>query len=106
MTYDKVNYHDVDAVGDGLHFLRNPLDCDEFGLSVLECDPGWTGKPHDHAADEQEEVYLLVEGSASVVVDGERVPMTAGDAIRVDPHATRQVRNGDAESLFVVVGAP
>lgn len=106
MTYDKVNYHDVDAVGDGLHFLRNPLDCEEFGLSVLECDPGWTGKPHDHAADEQEEVYLLVEGSASVVVDGERVPMTAGDAIRVDPDATRQVRNGDAESLFVVVGAP
>jgi mannose-6-phosphate isomerase-like protein (cupin superfamily) len=106
MAYDKVNYRDVDAVGDGLYFLRGPLDCDRIGLSVLECDPGWTGTAHDHAADEQEEVYLLVEGAATVVVDGETVGMSAGDALRVDPDATRQVRNGDEESRFVVVGAP
>ncbi|MFB6154718.1 MAG: cupin domain-containing protein [Haloferacaceae archaeon] len=106
MSYDKANYENVEPVADGLTFLRGALDCENLGVSVLECDPGWTGKPHDHAEDGQEEVYVLVDGDATVTVEGEEVSMTAGDALRVDPEATRQVRNGDGESRFVVVGAP
>jgi mannose-6-phosphate isomerase-like protein (cupin superfamily) len=106
MAYTKVNYEDVDAVGDGFHFLRDPLDCEQLGVSVLECDPGWVGKEHDHATGNHEEVYVLVEGEATIVVEGEAVEMTAGDAVRVDPSSTRQIRNGDTESLFVVTGAP
>lgn len=106
MSPTKVSYADVDAVGGGLHFLREDLDCENLGVSVLECDPGWEGKPHDHAEDGQEEVYLLVAGEATVTVDDEAVSMTAGDALRVAPEETRQIHNGDAESRFVLVGAP
>jgi len=102
----KVSYDDVDAVGGGLHFLRDELDCEQVGVSVLDCEPDWEGKPHDHAADGQEEVYVLVEGSATVTVDGEAVSMEAGDALRVAPEETRQIENGDTESQFVLVGAP
>ena len=102
----KVSYDDVDAVGGGLHFLREELDCEELGVSVLDCEPGWEGKPHDHAGDGQEEVYVLVEGSATVTVEGEGVELDAGDALRVAPEETRQITNGDAESQFVLVGAP
>jgi len=102
----KVNYEDVDAVGGGLHFLRDELDCDNLGVSVLECEPGWTGKLHDHAEDGQEEVYVCLEGGATVTVAGEDVSMAPGDALRIDPDERRQIENGDAESTFVLAGAP
>lgn len=106
MAYEKVNYQNVESVADGLHFLRDPLGCEQFGISVLECEPGWTGKEHAHVDREHEEVYLLVDGSATVTVNDEEVQMEGGDAIRLPPEATRQIQNGDSESLFVLAGAP
>ena len=106
MRYTKVDYRDVDAVGGGLHFLREPLECENLGVTVIDCDPGWVGKEHDHAELGHEEVYLLVEGEATAVVDGEHVPMSAGDAIRIAPEATRLLHNGDTHSTFVLAGAP
>ena len=106
VSYTKVNYTDVEPVADAMHFLRDPLDCEQVGVTVLDCDAGWTGKPHDHADEGHEEVYVLVEGAATVEVDGEAVAMAAGDAIRLPPEAERTIHNGDTESTFVLVGAP
>jgi mannose-6-phosphate isomerase-like protein (cupin superfamily) len=106
MSYTTVNYEEVDPVGDAMHFLRDPLECDQLGVTVLTPEPGWTGMEHDHADEGQEEVYVLVEGEATVVIDGEELPMEAGDAVRIGPEATRQIRNGDVESTFVLAGAP
>ncbi|MFB6139806.1 MAG: cupin domain-containing protein [Halosimplex sp.] len=106
MSPKKVNYEEVDAVGGGLHFLRDELGCENLGVSVLECEPGWTGKPHDHADDDQEEVYVLVEGEATVTVDGEDLEMRAGDAVRIAPGERRQIENGSEPSTFVLAGAP
>lgn len=107
MAYDKVNYADVDpGAGGTMHFLRGALNCEELGLTVAEYPPGWTGTEHEHADNDHEEVYLLLDGEATVTVDGEDVPLDAGDALRVDPASSRQIQNGDAESTFVIVGAP
>ena len=106
MTYQKVNYTDVEQVGDAMHFLREPLDTKQVGVTIARCKPGWNGRKHDHSDNEHEEVYVLIEGEATVVVDGESVPMEAGDAIRIPAEATRQIRNGDTESAFVLVSAP
>jgi mannose-6-phosphate isomerase-like protein (cupin superfamily) len=51
-------------------------------------------------------VYLLVEGDATITVEGEELALEAGDAVRVAPGATRQVTNGDIQSQFVITGAP
>ena len=106
VSYTKVNYENVEPTADAMHFLRDPLECDRVGVTVVDCAPGWEGKPHDHADEDHEEVYLLVDGEATVTVDDEDVPMEAGDAVRLAPDAERQIRNGDAESTFVLVGAP
>ncbi|MFB6093754.1 MAG: cupin domain-containing protein [Halanaeroarchaeum sp.] len=106
MAYSTVDYRDVDPVADGMHFLREPLDAETVGLTVVECDPGWTGKEHDHAEENHEEVYFLVEGEATVTVEGESVELSAGDAVRIAPEATRQIENGDVPSTFVLAGAP
>ncbi|MFC6825437.1 cupin domain-containing protein [Halopelagius fulvigenes] len=121
MSHTTADYEDVDPVGGGLHFLRDELDCESLGFSVLEADPGWVGKEHDHAEDGQEEVYFLVEGEATLTVDGvegtstssrtssgdgEEIRMEAGDAVRISPDATRRLENGPLESTFVLAGAP
>lgn len=104
-SYTTANYRDGDEQH-GLYFLRDELNCENVGVTVLECDPGWEGMEHDHAEEDQEEVYLLVEGEATVTVDGEAVELGEGDAVRIPPEADRQIHNGDAESRFVLVGAP
>lgn len=106
MSHATVNYADEEALGGAVHMLRDPLDCEHLGLSVVDADPGWTGMEHDHADDGQEEVYLLVEGAATLVVDGEEVGMDPGDAVRVDPAATRHLEAGDDGCRLVVAGAP
>lgn len=106
MAHTKVNSGDVDPVGEAMHFLRDPLDAEHLGLTVVEADPGWTGKEHDHADEGHEEIYYLVDGAATVTIDGEDVDMEPGDAVRVSPDATRQIRNGDEESTLVLAGAP
>jgi len=106
MAPTKVNYEEVDPVSGGLHFLREQLACERLGVSVLECDAGWTGKPHDHSDDGQEEVYLLIDGEATVTVGGTSVEMESGDAVRIEPDERRQIENGSTDSTFVLVGAP
>jgi len=105
MSYDKQNYGDVEPLAPGMHFLRDALDCAELGLTVLDMDGDWEGKPHDHAEDGEEEVYLLLDGSAELTVDGETVSLESGDAVRVDPEASRQLVF-EEESTMVIAGAP
>jgi mannose-6-phosphate isomerase-like protein (cupin superfamily) len=106
--FSVTNYADVEPVGGGLHFLRDALDCEHLGVSVIDADAGWEGKPHDHAESDHEEVYVLVEGSATVRLGdaSEEVSLAVGDAVRVDPGTRRQFVAGDDGAVLVVVGAP
>ncbi|MFB6235531.1 MAG: cupin domain-containing protein [Halopenitus sp.] len=104
MGFTKTNYGDVDDKH-GLHFLREPLACQQLGFSVIDVEDGREGPIHDHAGDGQEEVYLLLEGAATLTVADEPVELDPGDAVRVDPETSRQlVLHGD--SLLVAAGAP
>lgn len=106
MAYTKANYEEIDPVNDAMHFLRDPLECEKQGVTVVNCEPGWTGMEHDHSDEEHEEVYVLIDGEATVTVDDEEVTLKTGDVIRIPPDATRQIQNGDTESTFVLTGAP
>ncbi|MFC4356377.1 cupin domain-containing protein [Halobium salinum] len=106
MAHTKVNYRDVDEVGEGMYFMRDALDCESLGVTVVECDPGWEGKEHHHREKNHEEVYLLLEGKATMTVDGKTVDLAPGDAVRVSPDALRQLHVGDQPARFVVAGAP
>ena len=104
--YRRVNYTDVEPVSGGMHFLGEPLDSEQIGVTFVKCDPNWNSKPHDHADDGHEEVYVLVEGEATAVVDDEQIPMERGDVLWIDPESTRQIRNGESESVFILVSGP
>ena len=82
------------------------LGCRQVGVTFSRCPPGLDSEPHDHVDDEHEEVYVLVSGTAEVRIDQESVPVEEGDAVWIAPEATRQIRNGEEESAFVLISAP
>jgi len=104
MGYTKENYAGVESKA-GLYFLRETLDCENLGISVIDVENGREGPEHDHADDAQEEVYLLIEGTARLAVDDEELRLSPGDAVRVAPEASRQL-SLEGDSLMVIVGAP
>ncbi len=106
MSYTRVNYTDIEPVSGAMHTLSDPLDSKEVGVTIARCEPGWRNRPHDHADNDHEEIYILIDGRATVVVDDEPVEMESGEAIRISPESTRQIRNGETESAFVLVSAP
>ena len=111
MGYQKASTDDVDSVIDdeygGMWFLKEALDTDEVGVTVMQLEPGSKGKPHDHSEDGQEEVYCVVDGEVAVEFDGETVTLEENEAVRIDPEQRRQIRN-ESEDLarLVLVGAP
>jgi mannose-6-phosphate isomerase-like protein (cupin superfamily) len=105
-AYKQVNYNEIEPVSGAMHALSDSLDSKQVGVSVVRCDPGWRNRPHDHAENDHEEIYILLEGEATVVIDEEEVAMESGDAVWIEPSATRQIRNSDTKSAFVLVSAP
>jgi mannose-6-phosphate isomerase-like protein (cupin superfamily) len=105
-SYKRVNYTDVETVSGAMRPLTDSLDSEQVGVSIARCEPGWRNKPHDHAVEDHEEIYVLLEGEATVVIDDEPVELEAGDAVWIPPTATRQIQNGDVESALVLVSAP
>jgi quercetin dioxygenase-like cupin family protein len=105
-TYKRVNYGEIEPVSRAMHTLSDSLESKQVGVSMVRCEPGWRNQPHDHGANNYEEIYILLEGAATVVIDGESLEIESGDAIWIPPAATRQIRNGDEESAFVLVSAP
>ena len=81
------------------------LGVESFGLQVLDLPPGFTGYPeHDHAQDGQEEVYVVLEGTAELEIAGERAQAVAGTIVRVEPEARRKLVAGPYGVRVLAIG--
>jgi quercetin dioxygenase-like cupin family protein len=49
------------------------------------------GREHDHSAKGEEEVYAVVGGSGTVLVDGEEIAVRPGHFVFCSPDARRQM---------------
>ena len=96
------------AFGGGFVKARAELGVSSFGIQVIQLPPGYVDYPeHDHAEDGQEEVFLALEGSGWIEVDGERVDVDKDTLVRVGPAAKRKVYAGpDGLRLLALGGAP
>jgi len=111
MGYDTAAKTDVESVvpaeWGGMWFLKEELDADHLGFTVLELEPGGKGKEHDETHTGQEEVYYVVEGTVDVELAEETVTLEAEEAIRLDATERRQIHNrGDERATLVLAGAP
>ena len=79
-----------------------------WGMNVLELEPGCTGYPeHDHQRDGQEEVYVVLRGSATLKAVDESVELAAGTLVRVGPAQRRKFLPGpEGVTLLAIGGTP
>jgi mannose-6-phosphate isomerase-like protein (cupin superfamily) len=86
-------------------FARSDLDAERLGISYQRLAPD-TRVPFGHKHAEQEEVYVVVEGSGRVKLDDDVHDVRQWDAVRVGPETVRCFEGGPDGIAFVVVGAP
>ena len=81
------------------------LGIESFGLQVLDLPAGFVDYPeHDHSADGQEEVYVLLRGSAEFKIDGERTTAVTGQIVRIGATAKRKVTPGPDGVRILAIG--
>jgi mannose-6-phosphate isomerase-like protein (cupin superfamily) len=93
-----INHGAVKLAGDG-------LGVETFGLQVLDLPPAFPDYPeHDHAEDGQEEVYVVLAGSARFEVAGETAEAGPGTMLRVDATAKRKLVPGPDGVRVLAIG--
>jgi quercetin dioxygenase-like cupin family protein len=87
--------------------VRRGLGVESFGLNVVEIEQGYSIPEHHEVDRDQEEVFIVLDGDAVMVIEGEDHPAPSGTFVRVSPQLTRTVRN-DSESpvTLLIVSAP
>ena len=76
-----------------------------WGMNVLDLDAGCTGYPeHDHARDGQEEVYVLLRGTATLVCGEDRFALEPGVLVRVPPERRRKILPGPQGATVLALG--
>jgi uncharacterized cupin superfamily protein len=86
-------------------FARKPLGLEKSGMSYYRVAPGYR-IPFGHKHGEQEEVYLLLSGSARMKLDDEMVELGPLDALRVPGEVVRGFEAGPEGAEIVAFGAP
>jgi quercetin dioxygenase-like cupin family protein len=71
--------------------LRRQLGVSSFGMNQIVLAPGQRGRIHRHQR--QEEVYLVLEGALTLLLEGEPTELGEGEVIRVAPQIRRQLVN-------------
>ena len=85
-------------------FARTALDGETLGLSLMKLEPGFR-IPFGHKHSAQEEVYVIVRGSARIRVEDEIVELREWDAIRFDKDTMRNVEAGPDGVEYLAFGA-
>ena len=86
---------------------RRSLGIGSFGMNLVDIAPGDRIPEHDEIARDQEEVFVVLRGDATMVVDGHEHPAPAGTFARVAPEVSRTVVNPGKEPVsLLIVSAP
>jgi uncharacterized cupin superfamily protein len=85
--------------------LRRQLGVTSFGMNQLVLEPRQRSRIHRHA--HQEEVYLVLEGTLTLLVEREEHVLARGELVRVAPDLRRQLvnRGPDRVVLLALGGA-
>ena len=85
--------------------LAKQLGAETLGARLWRLKPGQASTRHRHR--NETELYVVLEGSGRIRVDGDLLTLEPLSARLVEPRTIRQVFNDtDADALWLVVGAP
>lgn len=86
-------------------FARTNLELENSGVSYFKIAPDFRA-PFGHRHAEQEEVYVVISGSAVLKVEDEEVELGTLDAVRIAPSAMRALQGGPEGCEVLAFGAP
>ena len=105
-AYTLVHRDDCERNGDW-SLVRRSLALNSFGINLVTIPPGGSIPEHDETLRDQEEVFFVLSGEPTVVVDGEELETPQGTFVRVDVTARRTVRNhGPLPANVLMMSAP
>ena len=88
-----------------LRMAKDPLECTGCGISYLKLGPGYR-PPYGHTHKTQEEIFVLVNGSARMKLGDEVEEMKPFTAVRVSPETMRGYEAGPEGAELIVIGTP
>ena len=90
----------------GMVRVRAGLGVTSFGMQVIQLPPNADMYPeHDHSHDEQEEVYTILHGEATIRVGDDAYDLVPGVFIRVGPQERRKIVTGEQGARILAIGA-
>ena len=96
-----VSYTSLDPGGeDRFQRLRQELGLTAFGLNLIRLGPGARGRIHRHLR--QEEAYLVLEGTLTLLVEDSPCELARGDLARVGPDVRRQLVNRTRDPVLIL----
>lgn len=101
---------EMEPIYDGIaRRARATLGVTAFGMQVMTLPPNWDGYPnhnHDSSTAEagQEEVYIPLSGSATLVAGDQRYSLVPGVMVRVGADQARRILPGDEGIRFIALG--
>jgi hypothetical protein len=111
-TYSSSHIDDLPSIWDGMCKLVRPgLGLTAFGVNVLDIGPDYTTTDHTESETGQEELYLVLHGSATLLIgpagEEQGIELVPEVVARVAPEARRLFRTGpEGARLLIVGGAP
>jgi mannose-6-phosphate isomerase-like protein (cupin superfamily) len=92
--------------GSTIRVLLDALDGNAVNQSLAEAElaPGQATQRHYHGR--TEEIYILLEGSGEMEVEGDRARVGPGEAILIPPGARHEIRAGERGVRFLCCCAP
>jgi quercetin dioxygenase-like cupin family protein len=86
---------------------RKSLDVSAFGMNVVDIGPGGQIPEHTEAERDHEEVFIVLDGDATALIDGTEQAAPAGTFVRAAPEVRRQIRNdSERPARVLIVSAP
>jgi len=99
-----VHIDDLETSG-SWRLARRSLDLTAFGMNVVDIAPGDSIPEHDETERDQQEVFFVLGGTPSIMIDGDAHELSAGSMARLDPHLTRTVVNSGSEPARVLIAS-
>jgi uncharacterized cupin superfamily protein len=100
MNDSPAQFASIDPDSQPFQLLRRELGVTSFGINLITLAPKQRLRVHRH--ERQEEVYLVLEGELTLIVEGAEHVLGVGDLARVAPSARRQLTNPGSERVVLL----
>ena len=102
---DQIDFQTPDTSPVDTAHLTSPLGCQGMKVNLRRLEPGQR-IPY-HTEGDQEELFVPLDGSGEIRIDGSTYHLDSGDIARVHPDIPRgAINNDDEPRIWFMVGAP